>query len=77
MMKFTFCSPTFMQEGKCGMKWKKIRELMNQTGVQKTPGCSSIDNAPHSFLAGDYSYPETTEIFMMLRQVREKLKLAG
>ena len=50
---------------------------MNQTGVQKTPGCSSIDNAPHSFLAGDYSYPETTEIFMMLRQVREKLKLAG
>lgn len=58
---------------------KKIRELMNEKGVQKTPGCSSIviDNVTHSFLAGDCSHPETTEIFMMLRQVREKLKLAG
>lgn len=57
----------------------KIRELMNEKRIQKTPGCSSIviNNVTHSFLAGDCSHPETTEIFMMLRQVREKLKLAG
>lgn len=36
-----------------------------------------IDNITHSFLAGDCSHPEITEIFKMLRQVREKLKQAG
>uniref|UniRef100_A0A9I9CNH1 DYW domain-containing protein n=1 Tax=Cucumis melo TaxID=3656 RepID=A0A9I9CNH1_CUCME len=58
---------------------KKVRELMNEKGIQKTPGCSSvvIDNIAHSFLAGDCSHPETAEIFIMLRQVKEKLKLAG
>lgn len=58
---------------------KNVRELMNAKGIQKTPGCSSvvINNIAHSFLAGDCSHPETTEIFIMLRQVREKLKPAG
>uniref|UniRef100_A0A0A0L4G7 DYW domain-containing protein n=2 Tax=Cucumis sativus TaxID=3659 RepID=A0A0A0L4G7_CUCSA len=58
---------------------KKVRELMNEKGIQKTPGCSSvvIDNIAHSFLAGDCSHPEIAEISIMLRQVREKLKLAG
>ncbi|XP_022924289.1 pentatricopeptide repeat-containing protein At1g08070, chloroplastic-like [Cucurbita moschata] len=58
---------------------KKVRELMNEKGIQKTPGYSSvvIDNITHSFLAGDCSHPEITEIFKMLRQVREKLKQAG
>ena len=52
---------------------------MRKKGIRKTPGCSSIviNGVSHTFLVKDRSHPETTEIYLMLNQMTQKLKLAG
>ncbi|XP_043694377.1 pentatricopeptide repeat-containing protein At1g08070, chloroplastic-like [Telopea speciosissima] len=63
-------------------KWEdvsKLRSLMHQRGIRKTPGCSSIivDGIAHEFLVRDHSHPESENIYLMLDQVTQKLKQAG
>ncbi|XP_057822393.1 pentatricopeptide repeat-containing protein At4g02750 [Cryptomeria japonica] len=43
---------------------QKLRNLMKDRGVERTPGCSWIDvnNAAHAFYAGDRLYPEIEKI---------------
>ncbi|KAM3261041.1 hypothetical protein ACQJBY_051983 [Aegilops geniculata] len=54
----------------------RVRKLMNEKGVVKVPGCSSIeiDNRVHEFFAGDGRHPHARR---MVDQVIEQLKLVG
>ncbi|XP_072986049.1 pentatricopeptide repeat-containing protein At5g48910-like [Typha latifolia] len=62
--------------------WKgvhKVRKMMSDRGVEKVPGCSSIemDGVVHEFIAGDGGHPRKKEIYKMLDEMGERLKLAG
>ncbi|XP_057949219.1 pentatricopeptide repeat-containing protein ELI1, chloroplastic [Malania oleifera] len=54
----------------------RVRALMKYSGVQKEPGCSSIElnNRVHEFLAGDLKHPKSKEIYMMLEEINGWLK---
>ncbi|XP_020086106.1 pentatricopeptide repeat-containing protein At3g62890 [Ananas comosus] len=58
---------------------KKVRALMDELGVKKTPGCSlvEVDGRIHEFFVGDRSHPDTWAIYMMLDEIMERLRLAG
>lgn len=57
----------------------RVRTLMKDSGVQKEPGCSSIEvnNKVHEFLAGDLKHPKSKEIYMMLEEMNRWLKAHG
>lgn len=57
----------------------RVRKLMNEKGVVKVPGCSSIeiDNTVHEFFAGDGRHPQSQDARRMVDQVIEQLKLVG
>lgn len=57
----------------------RVRSLMKESGVQKEPGCSSIEvnNKVHEFLAGDMEHPRSKEIYMMLEEMSRWLKAHG
>ncbi|KAL0000507.1 hypothetical protein SO802_014288 [Lithocarpus litseifolius] len=57
----------------------KVRRLMRDQGVKKTPGWSSItvDGTLHEFAAGDESHPQAEEIFQMWGKLLQKLKIKG
>lgn len=57
----------------------KIRKLMEERGVRKTAGYSSITVAGqvHKFVAGDQSHLQITEVQKMLNEIAKRLKLAG
>lgn len=57
----------------------KVRTLMKDSGVQKEPGCSSIEvnNKVHEFLAGDLRHPKSKDIYMMLDKISGWLKARG
>ncbi|KAL4589060.1 hypothetical protein LXL04_001962 [Taraxacum kok-saghyz] len=48
-----------------------MRTLMKTHGVEKEPGCSSIeiDNKVHEFVAGDMNHPKSAEIYEMVAEV--------
>lgn len=56
-----------------------IRSLMKQNGVQKEPGCSSVEvnNNVHEFRAGDVMHPKSKEIYEMLEHVNGWLRAHG
>ncbi|PIA58051.1 hypothetical protein AQUCO_00500166v1 [Aquilegia coerulea] len=58
---------------------EKCRKLMVEKGVQKTPGCSSIevDNVVHEFVAGDSSHPQLSQIKLFLDDIGKKLISLG
>ncbi|XP_059655622.1 pentatricopeptide repeat-containing protein At5g48910-like [Cornus florida] len=63
-------------------KWDRIHKLrknMWERGVRKPPGCSSIelDGVVHEFIVGDIIHPRKKEIYEMLDEMGDKLKLAG
>ncbi|XP_019435728.1 PREDICTED: pentatricopeptide repeat-containing protein At1g08070, chloroplastic-like [Lupinus angustifolius] len=63
-------------------KWdevSQIREVMKKRGVIKDAGCSFIEHRSqlHRFSVGDRSHPQTEVIYAKLKEMREKLKLAG
>ncbi|CAL4927801.1 unnamed protein product [Urochloa decumbens] len=63
-------------------KWEemnRVRKLMNEKGVVKVPGCSSIeiDNTVHEFFAGDGRHPKSQEARKMVDEVIDQLKLVG
>ncbi|XVF17588.1 hypothetical protein REPUB_Repub10bG0136500 [Reevesia pubescens] len=57
----------------------RIRTSMKDSGVQKEPGCSSIEvnNRVHEFLAGDLKHPKSKEIYLMLEEMNGWLKAHG
>ncbi|GMH14818.1 hypothetical protein Nepgr_016659 [Nepenthes gracilis] len=57
----------------------KVRSMMKGSGIQKEPGCSSIevDNKVYEFLAGDSSNPKSGEIYRMLEEINRWLKAHG
>lgn len=57
----------------------KMRTLMKEHGIEKEPGCSSIEvnNKVHEFLAGERKHPKSKEIYMMLNEINRWLKAHG
>ncbi|KAK1395584.1 pentatricopeptide repeat-containing protein ELI1, chloroplastic [Heracleum sosnowskyi] len=55
---------------------QRVRTMMKDTGIQKEPGCSSIEvnNTVHEFLAGDIRHPKRKEIYLMLEELNRYLK---
>lgn len=66
-------------EAECWEGTVKVRKLMKERGVKKTPGWSSItvDGMLHEFVAGDESHPEAEEIFQLWEKLLQKIKLKG
>ncbi|KAM6554225.1 hypothetical protein CsatB_014987 [Cannabis sativa] len=63
-------------------KWEesaKMRVLMREKGVSKTPGCSWIEfeNQLHEFHAGDLLNDSSTEINLIFRLLNDDLKTEG
>jgi pentatricopeptide repeat protein len=58
---------------------KRIRMLMEERGVKKTAGYSSITVAGqvHKFVVNDQSHPWTFEINTMMEEIAHRLKSAG
>lgn len=57
----------------------KIRSLMKEKGVQKVPGYSWIDvnNSTHMFVAADRSHPQSSEIYLLLKNLLLELRKEG
>ncbi|OIT38086.1 PREDICTED: pentatricopeptide repeat-containing protein ELI1, chloroplastic-like [Nicotiana attenuata] len=57
----------------------KVRALMKSSGVDKEPGCSSIEvnNKVHEFLAGDMKHHKSKEIYRMLEEMNKWLEAHG
>jgi len=58
---------------------KRIRMLMEEQGVKKTAGYSSITVAGqvHKFVVNDQSHPRTLEIITMMEEIARRLKSVG
>ncbi|PIA53448.1 hypothetical protein AQUCO_00900199v1 [Aquilegia coerulea] len=58
---------------------EKLRLMMKQRGVDKTPGCSSIEvnGNVHEFVVRDKSHPRSQEIYLCLMQLTKQLELVG
>eukprot|EP01018_Ginkgo_biloba_P018588 Gb_36614 [translate_table: standard] len=57
----------------------KVRTMMNERGLKKAPGCSSIEvnNRIHSFLSGDRSHPQSEKIYQALEILGGQMKEVG
>lgn len=57
----------------------RVRKLMKDQGVKKTPGQSSItvDGVIHEFVAGDETHPQAEEIFKIWEKLLVEMKLRG
>ncbi|XP_057841515.2 pentatricopeptide repeat-containing protein DOT4, chloroplastic [Cryptomeria japonica] len=57
----------------------KIRKMMRDRGVKKTPGCSwiEVNKRVHTFLVGDKSHPQTEQIYAKLEKLACEMKSAG
>lgn len=57
----------------------RVRKLMREKGVKKTPGWSSItvDEVVHEFVAGDETHPSTEEIFKKWDELLEEMRFRG
>lgn len=60
-------------------KVAKVRTLMEKKGIQKTPGCSSVDlkNEVHTFYSGSTSHPQSEKIYAYLGKLIDRIKAAG
>lgn len=63
-------------------RWKEvssIRSIMKSKGIKKLPGISNVElnNQIHTFLAGDRSHPQSSEIYRELDVLVGKMKEAG
>uniref|UniRef100_A0A0D6QXP7 DYW domain-containing protein n=1 Tax=Araucaria cunninghamii TaxID=56994 RepID=A0A0D6QXP7_ARACU len=58
---------------------QRIRTLMKDRGIKKTPGCSWIEvqKRVHVFGVGDRSHPQTQEIYGKLEELSSEMKTAG
>lgn len=57
----------------------KVRRLMRNRGVKKTPGWSTItiNGMVHEFLAGDSDHPQVEEVYNRWEELLEQLKQRG
>lgn len=57
----------------------RVRRLMKNQGVKKTPGWSSIsiDGVIHEFVAGDETHPQAQDIFKRWEKLLGEMKLKG
>ncbi|KAI3934208.1 hypothetical protein MKW92_006535 [Papaver armeniacum] len=57
----------------------KIRKDMKARGIDKIPGYSwiEVNGLTHQFVAGDKSHLRTKEIYMMMEEMRRRIRLAG
>eukprot|EP01018_Ginkgo_biloba_P030797 Gb_33210 [translate_table: standard] len=57
----------------------KVRSMMKDRGVKKTPGCSLIEvnNKVHAFVVGDRSHPQSEKIYETLENFSGQMKAAG
>ncbi|RZC74357.1 hypothetical protein C5167_049840 [Papaver somniferum] len=57
----------------------KIRKDMKARGIDKIPGYSwiEVNGLTHQFVAGDKSHPRTKAIYMMMEEMRRRIRLAG
>ncbi|KAM7504316.1 hypothetical protein LguiB_003220 [Lonicera macranthoides] len=57
----------------------RVRKLMRERGVKKTPGWSSItvDEVVHEFVAGDETHPSIEEIFKKWDELLEEMRFRG
>lgn len=57
----------------------KCRLRMRDNGVTKLPGCSWIEigNTVYEFFMGDHSHLQSEKIYLMIKELRWKMKLAG
>ncbi|PON92828.1 DYW domain containing protein [Trema orientale] len=57
----------------------RVRDMMNQKGLRKNPGCSWIEvkNKVHMLLAGDKSHPQREQIIEKLNKLSMEMKRAG
>ncbi|XP_059074064.1 pentatricopeptide repeat-containing protein At3g12770 [Cryptomeria japonica] len=63
-------------------KWEnveRVRSLMKDSGLKKTPGCSVIEvkNNIHSFLTGDRSHPQSKKIYATLQSLAGQMEDLG
>ncbi|TXG51735.1 hypothetical protein EZV62_024259 [Acer yangbiense] len=63
-------------------KWEKVKELrkfMKEKGIQTSPGSSSIElkGVLHEFVVDDVTHPRKDEIYEMLDEINQQLKIAG
>ncbi|KAL6187759.1 hypothetical protein ACLB2K_039154 [Fragaria x ananassa] len=58
---------------------RRMRNLMRNRGVDKAPGCSSveIDRAVYEFIAGEKTHPQMEEIQLVLQTINKQMELFG
>ncbi|KAK9278086.1 hypothetical protein L1049_027644 [Liquidambar formosana] len=61
------------------VKVEEVREMMDHRGIQKVPGCSSIEieNVVYEFVVSDTVEPGFEEVYKLLADMNKELKLAG
>ncbi|GFP87854.1 pentatricopeptide repeat-containing protein at3g47530 [Phtheirospermum japonicum] len=57
----------------------EVRKMMKEKGIQTTPASSSIElkGQVHEFFADDISHPRKKEIYEMLAEINQQLRIAG
>eukprot|EP01018_Ginkgo_biloba_P037439 Gb_29879 [translate_table: standard] len=57
----------------------KVRTMMKESGVRKTPGCSFIEvnNRLYAFIVGDRSHPQSEKIYATLEALARQMEAAG
>jgi pentatricopeptide repeat protein len=63
-------------------EWSKVsevRKLMQETGIQTTPGCTTVEHngEVHEFIADDDAHPRKVEIYEKLNEISKQLRIAG
>ncbi|KAL3651136.1 hypothetical protein CASFOL_007539 [Castilleja foliolosa] len=60
-------------------KVAKVRNLMEKSGIRKTPGYSSVDlkTEMHTFYSGGTGHPQSERIYAYLGKLMDKIKAAG
>ncbi|KAG0471061.1 hypothetical protein HPP92_015607 [Vanilla planifolia] len=56
-----------------------LRRLMKERGIQTSPGCTTMElkGQIHEFIADDDNHPRKAEIYAMLDEIGQQLKIAG
>ncbi|XAR66002.1 hypothetical protein NMG60_11012037 [Bertholletia excelsa] len=56
-----------------------LRNIMKERGVKKEPGCSwiSVNREVHKFYAGYKQHPQKDQIYLVLEDLRKKIKAMG
>ncbi|KAH6824366.1 Pentatricopeptide repeat superfamily protein [Perilla frutescens var. hirtella] len=60
-------------------KVMEVRKMMKDKGIQTTPASSTIElkGKVHEFLANDVSHPMKKEVYEMLAEINQQLRIAG